>query len=127
MSKYNNKKTIVDNIKFDSKAEANRYIELKMLEKAGKISNLELQPKFILQEKYINNKGEKVRAITYKADFSYIEKTEILNCRVNKDRLQNVLEQIVVEDVKGVETKEFKLKKKLLEYKYQDIDFRLVK
>lgn len=110
MSKYNNKKTIVDNIKFDSKAEANRYIELKMLEKARKISDLELQPKFILQEKYINNKGEKIRAITYKADFCYLEGNKI-----------------VVEDVKGVETKEFKIKKKLFENKYRDIDFRLIK
>lgn len=110
MSKYNNKKTIVDNIKFDSKSEANRYIELKMLEKARKISDLELQPKFILQEKYINNKGEKIRAITYKADFCYLEGNKI-----------------VVEDVKGMETKEFKLKKKLFEYKFPEINFKLVK
>ena len=110
MSKYKNKKTIVDNIKFDSKAEANRYIELKLLEKSGKISDLELQPKFELQEKYINNKGEKIRAITYKADFCYLEGNKI-----------------VVEDVKGVETKEFKIKRKLFENKYRDIDFRLVK
>lgn len=34
---------------------------------------------------------------------------------------------MVVEDVKGMETKEFKLKKKMLEYKYRDIDFRLIK
>lgn len=110
MSKYNNKKTIVDNIKFDSKSEANRYIELKMLEKARKISDLELQPKFILQEKYINNKGEKIRAITYKADFCYLEGNKI-----------------VVEDVKGVETKEFKIKRKLFENKYRDIDFRIIR
>lgn len=110
MSKYNNKKTIIDNIKFDSKAEANRYIELKMLEKARKISDLELQPKFILQEKYINNKGEKIRAITYKADFCYLEGNKI-----------------VVEDVKGVETKEFKIKRKLFENKYRDIDFRIIR
>lgn len=109
MSKYNNKKTIVDNIKFDSKAEANRYIVLKMLEKARKISDLELQPKFILQEQYINNKGEKIRAITYKADFCYLEGNKI-----------------VVEDVKGVETKEFKIKRKLFENKYRDIDFRII-
>lgn len=110
MSKYNNKKTIVDNIKFDSKAEANRYIELKLLEKSAKISDLELQPKFELQEKYINNKGEKIRAITYKADFRYLEGNKI-----------------VVEDVKGVETKEFKIKRKLFENKYRDIDFRIIK
>lgn len=108
--KYHNKKTMVDGIKFDSKAEAKRYMELKLLLKAKKIAQLELQPKFELLPKYTNNKGEKIRAIIYKADFSY--------CQNGKK---------IVEDVKGYETKEFKLKKKLLEYKFQDIDFRLVK
>ena len=110
MNKYRNTKTIVDNIKFDSKAEAKRYIELKLLERAGEISDLKLQPKFVLQDKYKNNKGQTVRAITYKADFSYMENGKL-----------------IVEDVKGMETKEFKLKKKLLEYKYPDINFRLIK
>lgn len=110
MSKYNNKKTIVDNIKFDSKAEAMRYKQLKIFQQSNYITNLKLQPKFELQAKYINNKGEHVRAITYKADFSYIEKGKL-----------------IVEDVKGMETKEFKLKKKMFEYKFPEIDFRLVK
>lgn len=110
MNKYRNKKIMIDEIKFDSIAEGRRYKELKLLEKAGKISDLELQPKFELQEKYTNAKGEHVRAITYKADFCYIEN-----------------EKIIVEDVKGMETKEFKLKKKLFEYKYKDVEFRLIK
>lgn len=108
--KYHNKKTIVDNIKFDSRAEAERYCELKLLLQAKEISNLELQPKFEVLPSYVNNKGEKIRAIIYKADFSYY-------CNNKK----------IVEDVKGYETKDFKLKKKLLEYKYKDIDFRLIK
>lgn len=110
MSKYNNKKTIVDNIKFDSKAEAMRYKQLKILQQGNFITDLKLQPKFELQAKYTNNKGEHVRAITYKADFTYFQDGKC-----------------VVEDVKGVETKEFKIKKKLFENKYRDIDFRLVK
>ena len=110
MNKYRNRKTIVDGIKFDSKAEANRYIELKMLEKAGYIKQLKLQPKFTLQESYKSNKGQTVRAITYKADFTYFQDGKN-----------------VVEDVKGMETKEFKLKKKLFEYKYPNLDFRLIK
>ena len=110
MSKYNNKKTIVDNIKFDSKAEARRYVELKLMQDTGHIEKLTLQPKFELQPKYKNNKGETVRAITYKADFCYLEGNKI-----------------VVEDVKGVETKEFKIKRKLFENKYRDIDFRIIK
>ena len=50
MNKYKNKKVVIDNILFDSKKEANYYTYLKLLEKAGKIKNLELQKKFILQD-----------------------------------------------------------------------------
>lgn len=73
MNKYHNCKVMVDGIKFDSKAEARRYAELKLMEDTGHIKELKLQPKFELQPKYKNNKGETIRAITYKADFSYIE------------------------------------------------------
>lgn len=73
MNKYHNCKVIIDGIKFDSKAEARRYVELKLMEDTGHIKELKLQPKFELQPKYKNNKGETIRAITYKADFSYIE------------------------------------------------------
>lgn len=110
MNKYRNKKTIIDGIKFDSIAEGRRYKELKLLEKGKYITDLELQPKFELQAKFTNAKGEHVRAITYKADFSYIENGKI-----------------IVEDVKGVITKEFAIKKKLFEYKYKDVEFRLIK
>lgn len=109
-SKYHNKKTKIDGIVFDSKREAERYSELKLLERAKKIENLILQPKFILQNGYRKKNGEKVRDITYIADFRYIE---------------NGVE--VVEDVKGVETEVFKLKRKIFEKLYSDIDFRLIK
>ena len=114
MNKYHNCKVMVDGIKFDSKAEARRYVELKIIEDTGHIKELKLQPKFELQPKYKNSKGQCIRAITYKADFSYIE----THSEVGK---------LIVEDVKGVETKEFKLKKKMLEYKFPDIDFRIIK
>ena len=104
MNKYRNKKIVIDGIKFDSIAEGRRYKELKILEKGNYITDLKLQPKFD------NAKGEHVRAITYKADFSYIENGKI-----------------IVEDVKGVITKEFAIKKKLFEYKYKDVEFRLIK
>lgn len=117
MNKYKNVKTIVDGITFDSKAEANRYAEFRMLEKAGYIKQLMLQPKFELQEKYKNNKGKSVRAITYIADFIYTELTPG----------DGGIGKLVVEDVKGMETKEFKLKKKMLEYRFPEIDFRLIK
>ena len=103
--KYNNKKTYVDGIKFDSKGEANRYKELKLLEKAGEIKDLELQPKFTLIPK---NKGN--RAVTYTADFKYIENGKT-----------------IIEDYKGYETKEFKLKKKMFEYFYENLELRIVK
>lgn len=114
MNKYHNCKVSVDGIKFDSKAEARRYAELKLMEDTGHIKELKLQPKFELQPKYKNSKGQCIRAITYKADFSYIE----THSEVGK---------LIVEDVKGVETKEFKLKRKMLEYKFPDIDFRIIK
>ena len=48
--KYNNSKTIIAGTKFDSRKEANRYCELTLLEKAGAIKDLELQPVFILEQ-----------------------------------------------------------------------------
>jgi hypothetical protein len=105
MSKYQSKKTIVDGIAFDSKAEARRYCELKMLEKAGEIADLQLQFAFQLQPPFRKN-GKTIRAINYIADFVY---TDTRKCR------------IVVEDVKGFKTKEYQLKKKLFEYKYPDL------
>jgi len=68
MNKYRNIKTTVDGIRFDSKREAERYSELKLLERAGIITDLKLQPKFELIPKHNGN-----RALTYIADFSYTE------------------------------------------------------
>lgn len=102
MSKYYSRKVIIDGIKFDSKKEGNRYLELKLLLKAGKIRDLELQKKFELQPKYkMNNKT--IRAIYYVADFVYFD--------VDK-------KEMIVEDTKGFRTEVYKLKKKLFEYKY---------
>jgi len=121
MNKYRNKRITIDGIKFDSIAEGRRYKELKLLQQGNYITDLKLQPKFELQPKYINNKGEKVRAITYKADFSYLERIE------SPFETKDVIECLVVEDVKGVITKEFAIKKKIFEYKYPNIDFRIIK
>lgn len=106
--KYGNKKTVVDGITFDSKKESQRYCELKLLEKAGEITELELQPKFLLQPPFKKN-GETHRAITYTADFTYWSQGEW-----------------VVEDVKGMETEVFKLKRKLFEAKYPDLALKIV-
>lgn len=100
-SKYNNKKILIDGIKFDSKKEAKRYKELRLLEKAGEIKNLELQKVFELQPHFKHN-GKMIRAITYKADFYYYDVK---------------LGIFTIEDTKGYRTKEYKLKYKLMLYK----------
>ena len=105
MSKYKAVKTEVDGIRFDSKKEANRYCELKMLAKGGCIRGLRLQPEFVLQEGFRKN-GKAYRKIVYRADFQYYDKEK---------------KKIIVEDVKGVKTEVYKLKKKLFEFKYPDL------
>lgn len=109
MNKYRNKKTIMDNIKFDSIAETKRYNELKLLLKAGKIQDLKLQPRFLLQEAFKKN-GKAYRKIEYVADFAYTENGKI-----------------IVEDVKGFATKEFKIKEKLFNYIYKDLELKIIK
>lgn len=109
MNKYHNKKVQVDMYVFDSIAESRRYKELKLLEQAGEISELELQPRFLLQEGFRKN-GKNFRKIEYIADFQYIENG-----------------RLVIEDVKGKETEVFKLKRKLFEHEYPDYELKLIK
>lgn len=92
--KYGAIRTTVDGITFASKAEARRYSELKLLEKAGEIRGLELQPKFPLEVS-----GTKVA--TYIADFKYFR-----------------AQMPVIEDVKGMRTPAYRLKKKMFEAQY---------
>ena len=110
-TKYHNKKTTINGITFDSKLEAKRYNELKLLEKANLIRDLILQPSFELQPTFKKN-GETIRAITYKADFQYYD--------IKKER-------IIVEDTKGMKTKDYILKKKLFEYIYKDLSIQEIK
>lgn len=109
MSKYNNRKTQVDMYVFDSIAESKRYKFLKLLERAGEISNLELQPKFLLQEGFKKN-GKTYRKVEYIADFRYIKEG-----------------RTIVEDVKGKETDVFKLKHKWFEKLYPELELRIIK
>lgn len=106
--KYKNKKVAIDGILFDSKKEARRYSELKLLERAGKISKLALQVPFELiptqrEPDTIGknggvHKGKVIeRAVVYKADFTYWQGDEF-----------------VVEDTKGFRTPEYILKRKLM-------------
>lgn len=99
-SKYGAKKTQVNGITFDSKAEANRYEELLLLERAGLVSNIELQKKFVLLPSKRNAEGYLERETAYVADFVYVDSVAGL----------------VVEDVKSpaTRTSEYVIKRKLM-------------
>lgn len=95
--KYNAVKTVVDGITFASKAEARRYSELKLLEKAGEIAVLQLQPRF---DCVVNGK----KVCTYIADFKYA-----------------TADGFTIEDVKSPATakiRAYRIKKKLVEALY---------
>lgn len=108
-NKYGAKKTEYKGIVYDSKWEANRAYELDMLERSGHIRDLQRQVRFILQEEYINNRGQKIRPISYIADFVYTDKTG----------------QKYVEDTKSPATRtaEYRIKKKMFEFRHKDYLF----
>lgn len=126
MSKYNSRKTLIDGIAFDSRKEATRYRELMLLQRAGQISNLRLQVRFeLLPAQYAQTgevyskgprKGQPKRgkcvesAVVYVADFMYNERG-----------------RTIVEDTKGMRTKDYIIKRKLFRWRYGDqYDFREV-
>lgn len=99
MNKYHNKKVCYNGIAFDSKKEARRYSELLLLERAGVITDLQMQVPFVLiPSQRINGKVAE-RECKYIADFVYTEK-----------------EKKVVEDTKGMKTKDYIIKRKLMLY-----------
>lgn len=114
MSKYYNKKITIDGITFDSKKEASRYMELKLLERAKKISNLRRQVKYVLipaqyeksTEKYKKgeNKGRLKQGVLLERECSYIADFVYIDENGKK----------VVEDTKGMRTKEYIIKRKLM-------------
>ncbi len=110
MSKYGNIKTVVDGIKFDSKRESEHYRDLKILERTGVIKDLILQPRYELQPKFKKN-GISYRKIEYVADFQYYD---------------TVTNNIIVEDSKGMKTDIYKLKKKMFEYRYPNLELKEV-
>lgn len=99
-------------VKFDSKKEARRYDELMAMLRAGQIRDLKLQPQFTIQEAYTTPEGQRVRAIRYQADFSYMRPTEP-DCAGEIHWLR------VVEDVKNraTKTRVYEIKKKLMREK----------
>lgn len=117
--KYHNEHDSRGNLHFDSKKEARRFDELVVLLRAGKIRNLKLQAQYTLQESYITETGERVRAIRYVADFAY----ERRHIEASKDKGGNYDSPIwvpVVEDVKSKATRtaKYEMKKKLLRERF---------
>lgn len=104
-NKYRNNKVEYDGILFDSKKEAKRYSELKLLERTGRIQNLKRQVPFTLIPRINDQNGKCIqRACKYYADFVYTYNNKL-----------------VVEDTKGVRTAEYKIKKKLMLYQHNII------
>ena len=106
-NKYNARKVALDGFVFDSKAEAARYGELRTLERCGALDGLQVHPRFMLLEAFDDATGEHHRPVFYEGDFAYTDNG-----------------QHIVEDVKGVETDVFKLKRKLFLARYPE--YRLI-
>ena len=116
MTKYYNRKVKTrDGIVHDSKREASRWVDLNILEGGGLIKDLKRQVKFVLipaqyEESIIGKRGgiKKGKLIerecSYIADFVYYD---------------NITDEMVVEDAKGVRTKDYVIKRKLMLYKYK--------
>ena len=98
--KYGNSKITIDGIRFDSKREAQRWQELRLMERAGRITDLRRQVKFVLIPSQRGEDGKVIeKQVTYIADFVYL-----------KDG------KTVVEDSKGYRTEVYRLKKKMMLY-----------
>lgn len=98
MNKFHARKVKVDGIIFDSKKEANRYCELMILQRAGKIQNLQRQVRYLLIPAQYDDEGNRIESYcNYIADFVYRENGKL-----------------IVEDVKGFKTPEYILKRKLM-------------
>lgn len=102
--KFNNKKVTIPGRTFDSRKEYNRYCELLLLERGGYISDLKLQVKYVLIPAQKDESGKILeRECSYVADFVYFDKKT---------------QRTVVEDTKGLRTKDYIIKRKLMLERY---------
>lgn len=111
--KYRSKKCTYDGIEFDSNLERDWYIELQKKSNKGEIINLRTQIKHVIQEGFRDNYGKKVLPITYTADHMWEDLNGITHCC----------------DTKASDftcTNEFKLKWKIMKYKFRDFKYHLV-
>ena len=97
--KYGNRRVTLDGHQFDSVREATRYSQLQLLERAGQIAGLELQPRFELIPKQRRADGKAERSCEYVADFRYTD---------------TATGQTVIEDAKGMRTRDYIMKRKLM-------------
>ncbi len=109
-NKWRNKKCMVDGMKFDSQAEARRWQELKLLQSAGAITDLQRQVRFCVADKHTDAWGRKWKRVDYILDFVYRE---------------NSLQ--IAEDVKGARTASYVIKAKLFQQRYPHIKLMEVK
>jgi hypothetical protein len=115
-TKYNNIITVIDGITFDSKKEARRYQDLKLLQRAGEIKSFDRQVWYTLRPAFIDNEGKKHQAWAYVADF-------VLHLPDGTK---------IIEDVKGgnaTKTRLFEAKWNFLKYLFRDdktVKMRLV-
>lgn len=118
MAKYHNQKAFIDGMQFDSKKEAQRYQQLKLMEKAGVICDLKRQVKYeLVPAQYIDGKCVE-RAVTYTSDFEYYVLKPIKCRTVMVEPDAKTTGQHIVEDVKGMRTDVYKMKRKLMLYRY---------
>ena len=113
INKYHNKKVYAYGREWDSKKELHRYEQLRLMEKAGLIKDIEIQPKFLLLDT-IRHNGKTYPKTYYIADFKY---------------WSNELNSMVVEDVKSEATrkdKTYRLKVKMFLSKYDNVIFKEV-
>lgn len=121
-NKYHNRKMEINGIRFDSRKEAQRYVQLMNAMRLGAIKDLRLQVDFTLQEAYTDCQGKRIRAVRYRADFTY-QLTGEFPTGVSADdrelwrRYYIAGVDTIVEDVKGVKTQAYKLKEKLMAQK----------
>jgi hypothetical protein len=111
--KYANVPTTVDGVTFDSRLEARRYAELRLMEQAGAIRALRVHPRYELIPAFVDGQGKRHRATFYEADFDYLDGDN----------------RVVVEDTKGgtaTMTAVFRIKAKLFQHRYRSHELRIV-
>lgn len=137
--KIAHKKTTIDGITFDSKMESDYYIYLKQEKKAGRVLDFKLQPVFELQPKYFYFKGQMVTEDNPK--YNEINKLRLKHNRENPNDKVNIVQAIKyisdfmitykdgsvkVVDIKGIKTADFKIKEKMFNFRYPELNFECI-